>query len=86
MVVHVKKVLGSALALTLLNIVYLGPATTRIMFERFHMDYDPNGRASEKYRKLAASFGILHSMSSLANLVIFCAAVAHGFFLASAIA
>jgi hypothetical protein len=86
MAVHVKKALGSALALTLLNIVYLGPVTTRIMFERFDLDNTPSGRASEKYRELASSFGILHGLSSLANLIAFCAAVAHGFFLASAVA
>jgi hypothetical protein len=82
---QVLRVLGTAFAMTLLNMVYLEPTATRIMFERYDLDNMPGGNTSEKHRKLAATFGKLHGLSSLANLIAFCGAVAHGFYLASAL-
>lgn len=86
MTTNVKRVLGTSMAMTLLNLAYLEPTATRIMFERYDLDNLPGGHTSEKYKKLAASFGKLHGLSSLANLIAFCGAVAHGFFIASVIA
>ncbi len=86
MTTNVKRVLVTSMAMTLLNLAYLEPTATRIMFERYDLDNLPGGHTSEKYKKLAASFGKLHGLSSLANLIAFCGAVAHGFFIASVIA
>jgi hypothetical protein len=55
------------------------------MFERYDLENMPGGKDSENYKELASTFGKLHGMSSLSNLVALCAAVAHGFYIASAL-
>jgi predicted membrane protein len=80
---NVLRTLGTSFAMTLLNMVYLEPLTTRNMFQRYDLDNMPGGNTSEKYRQLAKSFGMLHGISSLANLIAFCGAVVHGVNLAS---
>jgi predicted membrane protein len=82
---QVLRALGISLTMTLLNMVYLEPAATRVMFERYDLDNMPGGKTSEKYKKLVSSFGKLHGMSSTANLIAFCGAVVHGVYLASAL-
>ena len=80
------KALGSAFVMTLLNLFYLEPTSTRIMFDRYELEEQEGGKNSAEYKKLAGNFGKFHGMSSLSNLVALCGAVAHGFFLASALA
>lgn len=77
--------LGTAFVTTLLNLFVLEPKSTKVMFERYDLENMPGGKDSENYKELASTFGKLHGMSSLSNLVALCAAVAHGFYIASAL-
>ena len=74
----VYNTLGLSFAVTLLNLLVLEPASTKIMFDRYEMEDLPGGKDSDKYKKLQAEFGKFHGMSSLTNLVALCGAVAHG--------
>eukprot|EP00584_Thalassiosira_punctigera_P002997 CAMPEP_0172535322 /NCGR_PEP_ID=MMETSP1067-20121228/7387_1 /TAXON_ID=265564 ORGANISM="Thalassiosira punctigera, Strain Tpunct2005C2" /NCGR_SAMPLE_ID=MMETSP1067 /ASSEMBLY_ACC=CAM_ASM_000444 /LENGTH=291 /DNA_ID=CAMNT_0013320251 /DNA_START=45 /DNA_END=920 /DNA_ORIENTATION=- len=76
--------LGIAFFSTLLNLLYLEPKSTRVMFERYSLE-DDGKRESDEYSKLARSFGKLHGLSSLTNLVALCGGVIHGVRLASAL-
>lgn len=77
--------LAIAFFTTLLNLLYLEPKSTRVMFDRYTLE-DDGKRDSDEYNKLAKSFGKLHGMSSLANLVALCGGVVHGVRLASGLA
>jgi len=55
------------------------------MFKRYKLEDTPDGKDSDEYKKLAASFGKYHGISSLTNLIALCAAVAQGTYLASAL-
>jgi hypothetical protein len=83
------KALGVALLMTLANQFVLEPKSTKIMFERYDLENNNSGDASiketEEYKTLAKSFGKLHGMSSLTNLIALCAAAVHGFYLAAAL-
>jgi len=83
--VKATKALGVAFGMTLINLFYLEPTSTKVMFDRYELEEKEGGKDSDEYRKLAASFGKFHGMSSLTNLVALCGAVAHAFFLASAL-
>jgi len=83
--VKATKALGVAFGMTLVNLFYLEPTSTKVMFDRYELEEKEGGKDSDEYKKLAASFGKLHGMSSLTNLIALCGAVAHGFFLASAL-
>jgi len=52
------------------------------MFDRYALE-DEGKRDSEEYKKLASSFGKLHGISSLTNLMALCGAIVHGVRLAS---
>jgi hypothetical protein len=63
------------LATALVNLVYVGPQTTRIMVERKHQEtkdgkksYD-KGPHSKEMEELNRRFGMLHGVSSVVNLV-----------------
>lgn len=77
--------LAIAFAATLLNLVYLEPKSTSVMFDRYRLE-DEGKRDSEEYKTKAKSFGMLHGTSSLANLVALCGGVIHGVRLASGLA
>ena len=79
------KALGVAFGMTLINLFYLEPTSTKVMFDRYELEEKEGGKDSDEYKKLAASFGKFHGMSSLTNLIALCGAVAHAFFLASAL-
>ncbi|EMD01112.1 hypothetical protein BAUCODRAFT_29508 [Baudoinia panamericana UAMH 10762] len=73
---------------SLLNLLVLGPATTRVMKERKHQEtrdgkkyYDP-GPKSPEMQRLNSSFGVLHGASSLANVIGLVAMLYYGFVLA----
>jgi len=77
--------LGVSLVMTVLNLFYLEPTSTKIMFERYALEETSGGKDTDKYKKLAANFGKFHGMSSLTNLIALCGAIAHGFYLATAL-
>lgn len=70
---------------TLLNLLYLEPTSTKVMFDRYSLE-DDGKRDSEEYSQKAKAFGKLHGMSSLANLVSLCGGIVHGVRLASGLA
>ncbi|KAL7523853.1 hypothetical protein ACHAWF_000693 [Thalassiosira exigua] len=74
--------LAVAFVATLLNLLYLEPTSTRVMFNRYSLE-DDGKRESEEYERAAKRFGKFHGMSSLANLVALCGGVVHGVRLAS---
>ena len=82
------KALGVSLAMTLLNQFYLEPKSTKIMFDRYDLENseDPNVMETDEYKALKSSFGKLHGMSSLTNLIALIGATVHGVCLASALA
>jgi hypothetical protein len=82
-----KSLVALAIAFggTLFNQFILEPASSKIMMNRYQLEELPGGKDSEKYKKLAKSFGKYHGISSLVNLIALCAAVAHGTYLAGAI-
>jgi hypothetical protein len=58
------------------------------MFDRYEIENsdDPDAAMeTAEYKKLRSSFGKLHGMSSLTNLVAFIAAVVHGVLLSTAL-
>ncbi|KAF2172561.1 hypothetical protein M409DRAFT_50236 [Zasmidium cellare ATCC 36951] len=83
--------IAAMFATSLLNLVVLGPATTKVMKERKHQEtrdgkryYDP-GPKSPEMQKLNSSFMRLHGVSSLSNLVGLGALLVYGFTLAEKI-
>lgn len=77
--------LAIAFFTTLLNLLYLEPKSTRVMFDRYTLE-DDGKRESEEYSQKARAFGKLHGISSLANLVALCGGIVHGVRLASSLA
>ena len=67
---------------TLINLLYLEPRSTSVMFDRYALE-DIGKRDSEEYKVKAKMFGKLHGISSLANLIALCGGVVHGVRLAS---
>lgn len=67
---------------TLINLLYLEPRSTRVMFDRYSLE-DDGKRESDEYKSLAKSFGKFHGMSSLANLIALCGGIVHGVRMAS---
>jgi hypothetical protein len=74
--------LGTAMAMTLLNQFLLEPQSTTIMLERHDLE-NSGAMDSARYKELKASFGKLHGISSLANLIALCGGVAHGLVLSA---
>lgn len=79
----VSASLGGALIATLLNQFYLEPLSTKIMLERYDLETAEGGQETDRYKELKASFGKLHGMSSLSNLIALVGAVVYGSFLSS---
>ncbi|KAL7581467.1 hypothetical protein ACA910_022042 [Epithemia clementina (nom. ined.)] len=80
-----SKALGLAFAMTMLNQFYLEPKSTKIMLQRYELEGQAGGKDTNEYKSLKASFGKLHGMSSLTNLIALCAGMAHAIFLARAL-
>ena len=70
---------------TLLNLLYLEPTSTKVMFDRYQLE-DDGKKDSDEYSEKAKSFGKLHGRSSLANLVSLLGGLIHGVRLASGLA
>ncbi|KAI4204140.1 MAG: hypothetical protein LQ350_001331 [Teloschistes chrysophthalmus] len=77
--------IATVFGINLLNLTYVGPATTRIMRERKHQETRDNKRSydppphSAAMQKLNRRFGIMHGASSGLNLVSLVAIVGYGF-------
>ncbi|KAI6710977.1 hypothetical protein PZA11_002281 [Diplocarpon coronariae] len=83
--------LATIFATSLANMVFIGPATTKVMRERKHQEtrdgkkyYDPAPH-SEEMQKLNKSFSSLHGISSLLNLTGFIATLWYGVSIAARI-
>ena len=76
--------LALSLVATLLNLLWLEPAATEVMFERYGLENlkEKDTSITDKITDLKKQFGKWHGMSSLANLVALCGSVSHGFWLA----
>jgi hypothetical protein len=81
--------LAVSLVATLLNLLWLEPCATKVMFARYKME---NLQAADKKEepgtdgeisKLKKEFGKLHGISSAINLVALCGSVSHAFWLAA---
>jgi hypothetical protein len=75
--------LGAALASTLLNQFILEPYSTKVMLERHDLENTEGGQNTDRYKELKKTFGKMHGMSSLSNLIALCGAVTYGFILSS---
>lgn len=71
------------------NLLYFGPATTKVMKKRKHQEtkdgkksYD-SGPHSQQMQALNKQFGILHGASSLVDVISFAFMVGYGFSLAA---
>jgi hypothetical protein len=80
---RVTLALGAALSSTLLNLFFLEPYSTKLMFERYDLENTEGGLDTDRYKVLKKTFGKMHGISSLSNLIALCGAVAHGFILSS---
>nr|POF17337.1 putative mitochondrial outer membrane protein [Quercus suber] len=73
---------------SLLNLVFLGPATTKVMRERKHQEtrdgkkYYEEGPKSPEMQRLNKSFMRLHGASSLTNIIGLAGMIFYGFVLA----
>ena len=81
----VKGSLGCALLLTLFNQFYLEPVSTKVMLERYDLENTDGGEDTDRYKELKASFGKLHGISSLTNLLALICGVIHATSLSSSL-
>lgn len=73
--------LGASLATSLVNSLFLEPAATKVMFERYALEKQ-NKKDAPEYKVLAKKFNGLHGMSSLVNLVAVVGGFVHAYYLA----
>lgn len=73
--------LGASLVSSLINSLFLEPAATSVMFERYALEKQ-NKRDAPEYKQLAKKFGGLHGASSLVNLVAVVGGFVHAYYLA----
>lgn len=69
--------------MTLFNQFYLEPVSTKVMLERYDLENAEGGQDTDRYKQLKSSFGKLHGMSSLSNLIALIGAVVYGYVLSS---
>lgn len=80
--------IGLVLLTGVANMLYFGPATTKIMKERKQQEtregkkYYDDGPKSKEMEKLNKRFGVMHGFSSLVNVIGYFATVGYGFVLA----
>lgn len=88
----------TSLIMTILNLVYLQPVTTQVMFEKHLIEKEEQAGDSigkitdeklkalmetKKYKDLSSRFVLLHSLSTVANLIALSTEIVHLWFLAS---
>ena len=83
--------LGCCLGFTLINLLYLEPKTTSIMFKRHALERElgtghevgklkpdsAKARENKKLQAISKEFGMYHGMSSTVNLAALCVGVYH---------
>lgn len=72
--------LAASLAAALINSLFLEPASTKVMFQRYALEKQ-NRREEAEYRELAKRFGALHGASSMVNLVTVVGGFVHAYYL-----
>ncbi|KAL3135000.1 hypothetical protein ABBQ32_007951 [Trebouxia sp. C0010 RCD-2024] len=75
--------LGIALSTTVLNWLYVEPANTKLMFERYALENGRGARDEARIAQLKKDFGKWHGLSSVLNLAGLCGILAHGWWLGS---
>ncbi|KAG9078867.1 hypothetical protein FS749_009078 [Ceratobasidium sp. UAMH 11750] len=78
----------SALVSHGLNLLYLGPKTSEVMFERHKLERSEKKQSSDptasaEMKALNKQFGVLHGISSLVNLLSFLCMLSHGVWIGS---
>ena len=83
--------LATIFVTSLVNLVYVGPTTTKVMKERKHQETRDGKRSyddpphSPEMQALNRRFATMHGVSSLLNMVGCAATVWYGFYLATRI-
>ena len=78
--------LGVSLVATLMNLLWLEPCATKVMFARYKLENEKSAKdesTDSEISKLKKEFGKFHGISSAINLVALCGSVSHGFWLAA---
>ncbi|KAL4459187.1 hypothetical protein ABPG75_014052 [Micractinium tetrahymenae] len=75
--------LGIGLGSSLLNLLFVEPYCTKVMFQRYALENKEGARDEGAIKALAKQFGKWHGISSLINLATLVVAVGHGWWLAS---
>mmetsp|Transcript_19855 Transcript_19855/g.60172 ORF Transcript_19855/g.60172 Transcript_19855/m.60172 type:complete len:261 (-) Transcript_19855:25-807(-) len=79
---NITKMLVTGLVAGVLNLWFIEPKSTKIMFERYALEVKGQ-QETPRYKKLVGAFNRFHGLSSAVNLVALCAAVAYSFTLGS---
>ncbi|KAL4427167.1 hypothetical protein ABPG77_001171 [Micractinium sp. CCAP 211/92] len=77
--------LGIGLGSSLLNLLYVEPCATKVMFQRYALESAEGARDEGAIKAMAKQFGKWHGLSSLLNLAVLVVAVGHGWWLASSL-
>ncbi len=79
---HLQTLLGGALASCLLNLSFVEPKATDLMFKRYALENAEGPRDDAKIKALYGKFGMWHGISSMLNLGALGCACAHLWWLA----
>lgn len=74
--------LGIGLASSILNLLYVEPTCTKVMFQRYDLENTKGARDEALIKSLSGQFGKWHGLSSIINLATLVVAVGHGWWLA----
>ena len=74
---------GIAFSTTVLNWLFVEPANTKLMFERYSLENSKGDRDEARIAQVKKDFGKWHGFSSVLNLAGLCGVLAHGWWLGS---
>ena len=77
---------GIALSTTVLNWLFVEPANTKLMFERYSLENSKGARDEARIAQVKKDFGKWHGFSSVLNLAGLCGVLAHAWWLGSRLA
>lgn len=77
--------LGMGLVGSLANFLWVEPLATSIMFQRYDLENASGKRDDVAIKALYKKFGMWHGISSIFNLAVLVAAIAHGWWLAGSL-
>ena len=81
---YVNNVLILGLVTSVANLLFMEPAATAVLFQRYALENGPNPSDKQEERAaLTKKFGKLHGLSSIANLGNLAASLAHCVWLAT---